>query len=64
VGSFAAKEVTYLNKGLDLEAPNQVLAVPVGGGTVLLAISGIDKETFDENLPTYELAKSSLKVTA
>lgn len=64
VGSFAAKEVTYLNKGLDLEAPVQVLAVPVGGGTVLLAIGGIDKETFDENVPTYELAKSSLKATA
>ncbi|MEC3973783.1 lipoprotein [Amycolatopsis sp. H20-H5] len=63
-GAVAAKEVTYTAKSMDVDLPNQVLAVPVGGNVALVTISSIDADLFKEIQPAFELAKSSLKLTA
>ena len=64
VGGVAAKEVSYTAKSMDIDLPNQVLAVPVGGDVALVTVSSIDADLFKEILPAFELAKSSLKLTA
>jgi hypothetical protein len=60
-GPLSGSEVEYV-KGSD--SPARALAVPAGGGIVVVSVSALSKDLFAKNLPAYELARSSLKATA
>jgi uncharacterized lipoprotein len=60
-GPLSGSEVEYV-KGSD--SPARALAVPAGGGIVVVSVGALSKDLFEKNLPAYELAKSSIKATA
>ncbi|HEV7973234.1 lipoprotein [Amycolatopsis sp.] len=60
-GPLSGSEVEYV-KGSD--SPARALAVPAGGGIVVVSVGALSKDLFEKNLPAYELVKSGIKATA
>jgi hypothetical protein len=62
-GMGAGQEVAYTIDSSGTTLPGLVFAAPVSGGTVLVSLDAIDKDTQKANMSAYELAKSSLKAS-
>ncbi|GAB7106422.1 hypothetical protein JCM4814A_47360 [Streptomyces phaeofaciens JCM 4814] len=65
-GDVTGTEVEYLTTSELLEETKKerALAVATPDGTVILHLGGMDTEEHEAMLPAYELAKSTLRVTA
>lgn len=62
-GAGAGKQVVYTIDSSGTTLPGMAFAAPVAGGVVVVALDVIDEDTQKANMPAFELAKSTLRVT-
>ncbi|MGC4806803.1 lipoprotein [Micromonospora sp. DT233] len=57
-GQVDSTEATWVEE----EARKRAIVIPAEGGTMMLTLGGLDDEEFEEMLPAYQLAKSSVSL--